>query len=54
MAGLLERLLPREVGFFDLFAKQAANIHVGADALEIVEESAVRTEKTIYESDTGG
>ncbi len=33
MAGLLERFLPREEGFFDLFAKQAVNIHVGADAL---------------------
>ncbi len=33
MPGLLQRFLPREEGFFDLFAKQAANIHVGADAL---------------------
>ena len=33
MPGLLQRFLPREVGFFDLFAKQAANIHVGAEAL---------------------
>src|SRR5205814_893048 len=33
MLGLLQRFLPREEGFFDLFAKQAANIHVGAEAL---------------------
>ncbi len=33
MPGLLQRFLPREVGFFDLFAKQAANIHAGANAL---------------------
>jgi predicted phosphate transport protein (TIGR00153 family) len=33
MPGLLQRFLPREEGFFDLFAKQAANIHVGANAL---------------------
>ncbi len=33
MPGLLQRFLPREVGFFDLFAKQAANIHDGANAL---------------------
>ena len=33
MPGLLQRFLPREESFFDLFAKQAANIHVGADAL---------------------
>jgi predicted phosphate transport protein (TIGR00153 family) len=33
MPGLLQRFLPREEGFFDLFAKQAANIHAGADAL---------------------
>jgi len=33
MPGLLQRFLPREEGFFDLFAKQAANIHVGAEAL---------------------
>ena len=33
MPGLLQRLLPREQGFFDLFAKQAANIHEGANAL---------------------
>src|SRR5260370_5174196 len=33
MPGLLQRFLPREVGFFDLFAKQAANIHVGAEAV---------------------
>jgi hypothetical protein len=33
MTGLLQRLLPREEGFFGLFAKQAANIHEGANAL---------------------
>ena len=33
MPGLLQRLLPREEGFFDLFAKQAENIVVGAKAL---------------------
>jgi uncharacterized protein len=33
MPGLLQRLLPREEGFFDLFGKQAENIHVGAEAL---------------------
>ncbi len=33
MPGLLQRFLPREEGFFDLFAKQAVNIHVGANAL---------------------
>jgi len=33
MNGLLQRILPRELGFFDLFAKQAENIHSGADAL---------------------
>src|SRR6267142_1614063 len=33
MPGLLQRFLPREEGFFDLFAKQASNIHVGAEAL---------------------
>src|SRR5579871_6991563 len=33
MPGLLQRLLPREEGFFDLFDKQADNIVVGARAL---------------------
>lgn len=33
MTGLLQRLLPREEGFFGLLAKQAANIHEGANAL---------------------
>ena len=33
MPGRLQRFLPREEGFFDLFAKQAANIHEGANAL---------------------
>src|SRR5882672_914862 len=33
MPGLLQRLLPREEGFFDLFAKQAVNISAGANAL---------------------
>src|SRR6201987_2611623 len=33
MPGLLQRLLPHETAFFDLFAKQAENIHAGADAL---------------------
>ena len=33
MPGLLQRFLPREEGFFDLFAKQAANIREGANAL---------------------
>jgi predicted phosphate transport protein (TIGR00153 family) len=32
MTGLLQRLLPREEGFFDLFRKQAENIHGGAEA----------------------
>jgi uncharacterized protein len=33
MPGLLQRLLPREERFFDLFVKQAENIHAGAEAL---------------------
>jgi uncharacterized protein len=33
MPGLLQRFLPREEGFFDLFDKQADNIVVGARAL---------------------
>jgi predicted phosphate transport protein (TIGR00153 family) len=33
MPGLLQRLMPREEGFFDLFAQQAENIHAGAEAL---------------------
>src|SRR6266571_3423285 len=33
MSGLLGRVLPREVGFFGLFVKQAANIKAGANAL---------------------
>jgi predicted phosphate transport protein (TIGR00153 family) len=33
MPGLLQRLLPREEGFFDLFRKQAENIQLGANAL---------------------
>src|SRR6202045_1612009 len=33
MPGLLQRFLPHEEGFFDIFAKQAENIHVGAEAL---------------------
>src|SRR5260370_42615223 len=33
MPGLLQRLLPREEGFFDLFVQQAENIHAGAAAL---------------------
>lgn len=33
MPGLLQRFLPREEGFFDLFAKQAGNIREGANAL---------------------
>jgi len=32
MTGLLQRLLPREEGFFDLFRKQAENIHRSAEA----------------------
>src|SRR6202041_3132927 len=32
MTGLLQRLLPREEGFFDLFRKQAENIDRGAEA----------------------
>jgi hypothetical protein len=32
MTGLLQRLLPREEGFFDLFRKQAENINNGAEA----------------------
>src|ERR1700746_1382625 len=34
MSGFLQRLLPREEGFFDLFVKQAENIVVGAKALQ--------------------
>ena len=34
MTGLLQRFLPREEGFFDLFGKQAENIVVGAKALQ--------------------
>ncbi len=33
MSGLLQRFLPREESFFDLFAQQAANIDAGANAL---------------------
>jgi predicted phosphate transport protein (TIGR00153 family) len=33
MPGLLQRFLPREEGFFDLFAKQADNINAGSNAL---------------------
>ena len=33
MPGLLQRLLPREERFFDLFVKQAQNIQAGAEAL---------------------
>jgi len=33
MPGLLQRFLPQERGFFDLFDKQAENIHAGAKAL---------------------
>ena len=33
MPGLLQRFLPREQGFFDLFAQQAENINAGAVAL---------------------
>ena len=33
MNGLLQRLLPREVGFLGLFVKQAENINAGANAL---------------------
>jgi uncharacterized protein len=33
MPGLLQRLLPREEGFFALFVKQAENIHTGAETL---------------------
>jgi len=33
MAGVLQRLLPREEGFNHLFVKQAENIFVGAKAL---------------------
>jgi hypothetical protein len=33
MNGLLQRIMPREQGFFDLFAKQAENIHEGAETL---------------------
>ena len=34
MPGLLQRFLPHEETFFDLFAKQADNIHLGAKALQ--------------------
>ncbi|HWZ97545.1 MAG TPA: DUF47 domain-containing protein [Candidatus Dormibacteraeota bacterium] len=33
MPGLLQRFMPREEGFFDLFVKQAKNIEKGAKAL---------------------
>jgi predicted phosphate transport protein (TIGR00153 family) len=33
MTGVLQRLLPREEGFYHLFVKQADNIYVGAKAL---------------------
>ena len=33
MNGLLQRILPHEHGFFDLFAQQAENIRQGAEAL---------------------
>src|SRR5712671_5748219 len=33
MTGLLQRFMPREEGFFDLFVQQAENIHAGAAAL---------------------
>jgi hypothetical protein len=33
MPGLLQRLLPREEGFYDLFVKQAENINAGANTL---------------------
>ena len=33
MTGLLQRFLPREDDYFLLFAKQAENIHRGANAL---------------------
>ncbi len=33
MPGLLQQFFPREEGFFDLFARQAANINAGANAL---------------------
>src|ERR1700681_3584408 len=33
MTGVLQRLLPREEGFYDLFVKQADNIFAGAKAL---------------------
>ena len=33
MPGLLSRILPRELSFFDLFAEQAENIHAAAKAL---------------------
>ena len=33
MPGLLQRLLPREERFFDLFVRQAENIQAGAEAL---------------------
>ncbi|HLK05806.1 MAG TPA: DUF47 domain-containing protein [Candidatus Acidoferrum sp.] len=34
MPGLLQRFMPHEEGFFDLFAKQADNVVVGAKALQ--------------------
>ncbi|GAC1635223.1 MAG: DUF47 family protein [Candidatus Acidiferrum sp.] len=34
MPGLLQRFMPREEGFFSLFAKQADNVVVGAKALQ--------------------
>jgi len=34
MPGLLQRFMPREEGFFDLFAKQADNVVIGAKALQ--------------------
>ncbi len=49
MPGLLSRILPRELSFFDLFAEQAENIHAAAKALtELLEhytDVAARTGK---------
>jgi uncharacterized protein Yka (UPF0111/DUF47 family) len=33
MASLLRRMLPHEASFFDMFIKQAENVHAGAKAL---------------------
>ena len=36
MSGILSRILPRETTFFDLFDKQAENIHAASEALVVM------------------